>query len=324
MEQKTRFSCENCRFYTNNKTDFNRHVLTRKHEKNVKNVCEICGFLTNNKTDLERHKMTLKHKKNVSKRKWKQQNAFLCEYCNKEYKTSCGLWKHNKNCNDITGGALQHHIQPNSATKETTLKMQENNIIKIIVEQNQLLQQQIKELLPKIGNNNNSNNKININNIQIFLNEDCKDALNLTDFVNSLNITLEDLLFTKDKGLISSTQNVIVNGLKSIDRTKRPIHCIDEKRKIMYVKEDGKWDKDRENKRLKESIQTIAYQQSKKIPLWEEEHPQYKEKQNIYENYIKLVAETHKDINVDDSKMMETIIKTISKETKWESNGILQ
>ena len=350
------YHCTKCDYYSVKLSNFNKHCQTKKHnglpvdtkllpessqnKYEYKFNCEKCYYYTDDFSNFKKHNNSIKHREllldyGVGE---SSQKKYYCIKCNKKYKYKQGLYKHDKICigkicnNDETTTEMVQYIHKETVNIEELTKMimelhlqlkdkEIQNHKQLCELHQQLLEQkdkhhkEIMKILPNIGNNNN--NKYNI---QILLNEECKDALNLSEFVKSLPITIDDLIYTKNKGLIPSTQNVIVNGLKSIERTRRPIHCTDEKRKIMYIKEDGIWDKDNENKKLKETIQTIAFRQAKNISLWEKKYPTYMDKQDSYENYKKLIVATCKDVNVDDNKVMEPILKSIGKEAKWEDN----
>ena len=329
--KRVRFECKKCRYITNNNCEFNRHKLTRKHigcvkraelddAKRVGFACEKCCYITNNNYNFNRHILSLKH---ISLSNGATKTKYECQKCQKVYKYKQGLNKHNKACG-ISGNKIFEH----ELVGHINSTISDNELIKIIIEQNQILQQQVQEqnkqmqeqnkqileLIPKVGNNNNNKTKFNIN---LYLNTECKDAINLSEFIKSLKITLSDLTCTQNNGLLASTQNVIVNGLKSLEQTKRPIHCTDDKRKIMYVKEDGKWDKDNDNEKIKDSIKITALKQANNISLWEHENPEYVDKKEDFENYVKLMIETCKEVNVGE---MEPIVKSIGKETKIDIN----
>lgn len=282
--------------------------------------CNKCSYSTILKSNYKKHLLTIKHQIYTNENNLISKNIninYSCNICKKKYKTKSGMWKHTQTC---TVNELNNTMQ--TVNKEN---LPDNELIKLMIEQNFSLQQQLLDqqnkhheemlsIIPKVGNNNTNNN--NVNNIMVFLNEECKDAINLSEFIKMLPITLNDLLCTQNKGLVTSTQNIIVDGLKLMELTKRPIHCTDEKRKTMYIKEDGKWDKDGNNNKLKESIHSLASQQSKNLSIWEEEYPDYKDKQDTYEHYIKLVSETCKNIKNDDARCTDQILKSIGKETK--------
>ena len=291
---------------------------TKKNEKNsIKFYCEFCDFTCSAKCDWERHVLRQKHQKNENGNIWNQKNekkiffeTFTCDFCNKEYSHRSGLWKHQKKCKE------------------------ENKITDIMAEQNQMLMEQNKHLLEQhndlkiliidicknmkdmtVSNtfHNNSHNKTF--NLQVFLNETCKDAMNLTDFVNSLQIQLSDLEDVGKNGFVAGISNIILKNLRALDITQRPVHCSDQKREVIYVKDANEWHNDSkeqpENQKLKKAIKQIAHKNICMIPEWKTKYPDcvYSEstKSDLY-NHIMYEAMDHNEAN------SEKIIKRIAKE----------
>ncbi len=193
--------------------------------------------------------------------------------------------------------------------------VKENQDIKnILTDQNKTIieqQKTINELVPKVGNNNiiNSNNT---NNIVVMLNEKCKDALNLNEFIESLTITLEDLNITKDRGIVEGITNAFVKNLKQLEIHKRPLHCTDIKREVLYIKDNELWEKDTENEKIKQTINKIAHQQRQSIDTWLEANPMNQGKTE--EEYIKLVKNSTQSLQdtKDDNKIVKNICKEMS------------
>jgi hypothetical protein len=164
----------------------------------------------------------------------------------------------------------------------------------------------IQDMIPRMGNNNN--NRFNIN---VFLNEQCKDAINMSDFIESLQIQIEDLRYAKNNGLIEGISSVFVNGLKQLDTFKRPIHCTDMKRETLYIKDNDEWESGKG--RLRTAISDVANKERKAILEWEAENPTWGETEHGKDDYINLVKSVMTDVSQppDENK----IIKTIAKET---------
>jgi len=182
------------------------------------------------------------------------------------------------------------------------------------MEQNKTLQTQLIEMSKErnmvINNNNTTNNQFNL---QVFLNTECKDAIKLSDFVKSLNITVEDLEFTKNNGLIEGVSSIIVNNLKGMDVHKRPIHCTDAKRETMYVKND-EWEKDDDLTNIKKFIYLTSCYQIKRIQDWIDAHPGWETKEKLHTEYLALCKELYKNIENDDhahKKIIKGFIKNI-------------
>ena len=163
----------------------------------------------------------------------------------------------------------------------------------------------LKDVIPRIGNTT-INNKFNLH---IFLNEQCKDALNFTDFIETLALKNIDLDDTCDNSYVNGISNIIIRGLKDLDTYKRPIHCTDIKREILYIKDNDEWEKDNENKdKIKTAISNVAQKQVDKIKEWEDENPDWKNTSDGKERYIDMVS------NITTEQDTNRIIKAISKE----------
>lgn len=246
-------------------------------KKKVEYKCLKCNYITRNKKDYKRHLQTKKHLRLGDNGLKKTPNVdFVCLYCKKKYKTKCGLKKHMKKCNIDLNENVENRI-----TNPKTPKLQEDsamaNAIVKLVEQNQKLVEQNAEIMKcmkeqsKVTQNNTTNN-ISIN---FFLNEQCKNAMNLTDFINKLQVSLEDLQYSKNNGFIEGVTNIFTKQLQDLKPTERPIHCSDKKRLQFYVKDNDTWQKDENNKKIDETIYNIKMAQTKKLTEWEKLHPNY-------------------------------------------------
>jgi hypothetical protein len=240
------YNCKTCNFISSNKKDYNRHVLTIKHSKKM---IEEKGY-----------SVIQNYSKNVI-----QKPLFLCESCGKKYKYKSGLCKHQKKCKSKTQKVeVENAINLNTTMKAFIETQKEDN------KKNLEQMETFKNIIPKIGNT--YNNKLSIN---VYLNEKCKDAMNITDFVENLTISLEDLMYTKNHGFVKGISNIFVKQLQDMEPTQRPIHCSDKKRLQFYVKDENKWEKDRSHQKINSSIENIAVMQIKNIKAWEEQNPNY-------------------------------------------------
>ena len=270
--------------------------------------CEMCDYGCNKLFLWKQHEGTKKHqKKKCSKMLKKYAYEYTCK-CGKKYRHIQSFNRHERNC-----AANQYENQPSiSVDKEkeelrgmiTTLINQNNNIIM----ENQEIRNMVKDMIPRIGNTTTINNKFNL---QVFLNEECKDALNLTDFVETLKLELTDLNLTRENGYVIGIANIFLKGLKELDLHKRPIHCCDIKRDILYVKDNDTWEKDNKDK-MKEAITTVAKKQVDKIKEWELNNPDWKESDSGKQMYLEMVSNIIG--SEDDEKDNNKIIKTIAKE----------
>jgi len=277
---------------------------SKSSKSSKKYYCNFCDYNASQKSNYDKHLSTKRHNKNVSrnchetvtKRHEKVVTQFICEKCDKIYKSRNGLWYHQKKCksNEIINVQSSKKVLKSSEVepqwkqirdlnnqiiemKDEKLKMKDE-IIKSLEKTNEKLAEMCTQVAKTNATTNNYNNCGNQNiSIKVFLNENCKDALNLKDFVNNIKITLEDLEYTKDNGYINGVTNIIKKQLKDLKPTERPIHCSDNKRLKFYVKENNKWEKDKDNKKLDETIRDVKLKQCKTITEWEKLNPTYKE-----------------------------------------------
>ena len=226
---------------------------TKKFEKgSEKYSCKKCNYYTNRKSQYERHLQTKKHFGNMETN-WKQKKTHICP-CGKEYQTRSGLFKHKKTC--TYKHEEQNEVQDTEVPDTPTL----TSLLMKLIETNEDLKEQIIDLAskPRTINNNSNNKTFNLNN---FLNVDCKDAMNLSDFLETIEYTFKDLLYLGEKGFVKSIENTFVKQLGDMEQTKRPIHCTDKKRKTMYVKDEDSWEKDNDNEKIASAIKTMNKKQ---------------------------------------------------------------
>ena len=202
-----------------------------------------------------------------------------------------------------------------------TTKDKDDIIIKLLKD-NEEIRQILKEVIPKMGNNttinNNNNNTTNNNtlnnfNLNFFLNEQCKDALNISEFVESLKITFEDLLYSKKNGLVQGISNVMIRGLKELDIYKRPIHCTDKKRETMYIKDKEKWEKDDTHEIMKNTIEMVADKERNALQIWTDENPDWMETEQKQIAYLTMLRNISEPIE-DEEKNGRKIIRAVSRE----------
>jgi len=258
--------------------------------------CNFCDYGTNKKSSYTDHLCSVKHQKSINGKQNIKQNPqkicseFICKNCNKKYKDNSGLWRHKKKC-----------------------------------KQNQDLQKQMLEVC-KNGTNNTTNNNTNNNshnktfNLQFFLNETCKDAMNIMDFVESIKVQLCDLEKVGQIGYVEGISNIIVKNLNSLDETKRPVHCTDVKREVLYVKDENKWEKENNDKqKLRKVIKEVAYKNSKMLKEYKTKHPDCdKGDSKFSDQYNKLIIEAMGGKGDNDLEKEDKIIKNIAKEVTIE------
>jgi len=218
--------------------------------------------------------MTTKHQNNANSytKIPKNPKKFICE-CGKKYTYRQGLYTHKQKCNFIEEEEKNVDVEIN--VEEIDYKKMFLEMMKLQEKQHDMIAQQqntINEMIPKIGNNNTTNN--NQFNLQMFLNEDCKNAQNITDFMKSIQVNLNDLIQTGKLGYVEGMSRIFVKALKDMDVTERPFHCTDIKRETVYIKDQDKWSKDEDDKiKIKRTIRNIENKNFRMIPKWQEENP---------------------------------------------------
>jgi hypothetical protein len=306
--------------------------------KNIfKFICKCCDFGCSKKGDWSRHILTSKHKNNDKTMTNEDKITSITSYlfqcgCGKIYKHRQGLWSHKKTCqkftkksdtnenesksnfdcvNDTSNNVIIELLKQNSEFKELLIDQHKQHI-----ESNKQMVEKIVDLAGKTGSyNTNCNNKTF--NLQVFLNEQCKDALNITDFVSQIKLQLSDLDMIGRVGYTEGMSKIIVRNLKELDVSKRPIHCSDLKREILYVKDQNAWEKENgENVKIKRAIKFIESKNVKQIPQWVEVNPDsedYDSKKHLEYHNI-MIESMGGSTNEDDNKKHERIIRNIAKE----------
>jgi hypothetical protein len=242
---------------------------------------------------------------NETKKVPKSSVKFQC-HCNLFFNSRTTLWRHKKNCINTTENTII-----------TNNKLTDDNLIVMLINECKDIRDENKELIKiiKSGTHNiNSNNKTF--NLNFFLNETCKDAMNITDFVNSIKIQLSDLENVGKIGYVEGISNIINTNLKALDVTQRPIHCTDKKREVLYIKDENKWEKENENKTIiRTAIKQISHKNSKMVQLFKEAHPDCGKSISKYsDQYNKIIIEAMGGQGDNDFEKENKIIRNISKE----------
>ena len=316
----TKFCCKLCDYNTSKKGNYDKHLLTTKHKSCVKLehnfCCNLCDYSTSCSSSYNKHLMTSKHKmKQIVK-----QNVTETCICGKKFNNRTTLWRHKKSCETINGNNPIIMVSELSENSILEIVKQNQEFKQLIVEQNQKLidqNQKLIELAEKpstIINSTVNKNKFNLN---IFLNEKCKDAMNITDFVSSLSLKLDDLENTGKRGFVEGISRIFIKGLKDLDIYKRPIHCSDIKRETMYVKDQNIWEKEKDEKtKIHKTIRQIAHKNTLQIPIWIEEHPKCEDYYSkVNDQYLQIVNESMGGIDDEETnKYYNKIVKNVSKE----------
>lgn len=290
--------------------------MSQKVAKNF--YCENCDYATTNKFDWKKHISTTKHKNGNKMVTFTKK--FICKNCKKTYKFKSGLSRHKKKCFANSENIILSVKKKSRLTNNGNKPNGENELsetIKLMAQtvarQGNILEKLIEsqnEMIPKLGNNNNNNVSINI-----FLNKKCTDAMNLTDFVNNIKISLEDLKYTNEHGYVKGISNIFQKNLTDLKATERPIHCSDKKRLQFYVKDEDKWEKDISHTKINKGIETVGKQQILQIKEWEKKHPDFLEHEEQYMEWNKMVSNIMGgETKFKRDKNIENIKKNISTE----------
>jgi len=304
-----KFECKNCDYYTCNKKDYAKHISTQKHK-----------ILTNDLQEIPKNPNMMITENNI------------CE-CGNVYKHRQSLYKHRKYCEIIKKcDIINKSSNTNIASKNNDINVNhinfDTNVVLELVQKNQEFQKEMfldmqKQMFDfmkdKIGDNNSTNIMNNSNNktfnLQFFLNETCKDAMNISDFVESVKLQVSDLENVGKVGYIEGISNIIIKNLKALDVNKRPVHCADQKREVMYVKDENTWEKEDEaNNKLRKAIRMIAHKNICMFKDFREKYPdceEYDSKKNS--QYNKIVYESMGGKGDNDYEKDTKIIKKIAK-----------
>jgi len=274
-----KFYCKKCDYGTCKKSSFDSHTLSAKHNKSTfSNLCQpkFCQIMPSKLT---------------------------CQNCNKEYKDRTGLWRHKQKCSET-------NIE---IKKDDTLD--KDKIIMMLIKDNSDFKNLMMEVI-KNGTHNTTNTHTNSHNkafnLNFFLNETCKDAMNIMDFVDSIKLQLCDLERVGELGFVDGISNIIIKNLKELDVTERPIHCTDKKREVLYVKDEDKWEKDEEKNKMKKAIKRVANKNIRLLPSFKEKYPDCnKSTSNHSDKYNKIIVESMDTDADNENKIIANISKSV-------------
>ena len=293
-----KYTCSHCDYKCSKYSDYVKHKATRKHKVATMEILEI--------PNIAHH---------------------ICCTCDKNFKTYSGLWKHSHKC-------LPPQKQPVSSIQTSSEDMQATLILELIkqnqefkdllIQQSNQMIEQNKTIIEVAKNSNVNNNTIHTNshnktfNLQVFLNETCKDAMNMKDFIKSLELSMFELERMGEIGFAEGVSKLFVDRLNSLDITKRPIHCSDVKREIIHIKDDNKWERDNANlDRLRKIIKQITHKNILKVDDWKKANPgctEYNSRKN--DQYLKLTMEAIGPVDEDDVKRdFGKIIRRVAENT---------
>ena len=285
--------------------------------------CISCDIKCTKKNDWARHILTQKHIGNTSTTINSAKVDFVCDNCTKIYKSRKGLWSHKKTCISTINDSIENVSQIEEKDKVIELLIKENsefkNIVLEMVKSNGELQKQMLDVCKNTNSNNvntiNSHNNNKTFNLQFFLNEQCKDAMNISEFVNTFDLQLEDLESVGELGYVEGMTKIIVDKLNSMDIYKRPMHCSDAKRETLYIKDENVWAKEeRNNPKLRQAIKTVTFRNMKQVKKWSDKYPEsLNNESRLNDKYMMLVIQsTGGNGAITDSE--NKIIRRITKE----------
>ena len=318
-----KFLCETCNYITSKQNDYSKHLLTAKHERLTKMANKkslenetiyacICGKKYKHLSSLSKHKKNCEYSdyfQENEKHEKHEKHDYLDISGNNEIISIISSDEINNNDENIDkNGLIIQLIKENKEIQKTIIK-QNATFIEQQELHNKSLTEKLNSITPVISNttNNTMNNNYNIN---LFLNEQCKDALNIMDFVNSLTIEMKDLENTGSRGFVEGMSNIIVKAIQDLDITKRPIHCTDSKKEILYVKDNEIWEQDNNKEKIKEAIQHIKQNNVRKLAEWVIANP---ECENMDSPLNKIYTDILNQTIITNDKNISKVIKNVSK-----------
>jgi hypothetical protein len=278
--------------------------------------CEICDYGTSKKSSYDDHLLSAKHAKSTISNDTfgKFCPKFICKNCDKIYKDNSGLWRHNKS------NKCQKHV--NTIIEEKGIEPNVTELLLKLLQENMEIQKQLimQSKEPTIINNNTTNNHFNLN---VYLNETCKDAINLKEFVDGLEVKLKDLEDTARLGYTEGVSRIFIKGLNELEVNKRPIHCSDLKRETLYIKNENMWHKeDSTRSQLTAAIKRISKKNMMQIFEWQKKYPNYNDPSSgENDKYQKMIYNAMSGISTEEQENnMEKIIRNVIKETVIEKS----
>ena len=280
-----------------------------------KYICKVCDYECSKQSILNKHYLTRKHINLTNPNSKITLNKIYKCYCGKEYKHHSTLCNHKKKCyyKESEDKVINTIDEKKNDYKELVMKLiVENQEIKnVMCKENQELRKQITDMIPLIGNNNNNTNNVKQKfNINVFLNEKCKDAISMDQFIDTIDVSIKNLLTTKDKGLGEGLSSIIIDNMNKLSLYERPMHCTDKKRETMYIK-NQEWTKDDKQEHIDNLLKCVENKQMKNIKVWMDKHPNFMENEKLQEEYIKLVKNSTSSIKDCKEKAIKKVCEKV-------------
>jgi len=344
------YECYLCDYVTSAPKDYHKHCLTKKHldrqdsgtngedkspkiPKPTKNYeCELCNYTTTNAKDYNKHLSTSKHQ---DKANGNTTNDYKCD-CGRYYMSYGSLWRHKKVCNIAENTINENTKLSNTLSVELVIELVKNNkeLQELMREDRKMFMEEIRQLKqgtygnlanpPFVQNANTISNTSNNFNLNFFLNEQCKNAINLSDFINSLVVTAQDFERTGKVGFVEGISKIFLNGLRALDVYSRPIHCTDLKRESIYVKQDNVWVKeDSEKTHLNTAVKQLARKNLRQLVTWKAENPDCLDTSTPASDLLVTFSQTALGGigEQEDAKFRSAIIKNIVKDVVIDKTG---
>ena len=297
-----------------------------------KHFCEICHYRCNKYSDMQKHFKTIKHLDNMDNKNSPELaidkmpsviEQFICE-CGKKYMYKSGLCKHKQKCNYVNEPIKEDEKKDLNLEMVMELIKQNQEFKELIIDQNKT----IMDLSTRTNNitNNNNNNTINNNNqnfnLNFFLNNTCKDAMNMSEFIENLDVNFNDIEYIGRNGYVNGMTNMILSRIKDMDVTKRPLHCTDLKRETMYIKDNDEWNKDTpDNTQLRNMVKIVAKHNQYQFPLWREKHPASDDmNSSTFEFSLKMIQNILGDVGEEHIKLDNKVMRNLSKHILVDKN----
>ena len=300
-------------------------ITNDKSKCSKKFYCIQCDYYTSRLSQFNRHLLTAKHKMIINDNNIVPDKNLQCK-CGKIYKYMSGLSRHKKQCNqkmELSEPNLELTLLSEN-NEEFPIISQELIIEMVKKQQDQIFElthdlkeahKTITDLIPKIGNHNTTNNVKQRFNINVFLNEKCKDAISMDQFIEKIEISMKNLLTTKDKGLSEGITNIIIDNMNKLSLYERPMHCTDKKRETLYIKND-EWEKDERKELINNLLKKVEHKQMKNIKQWTDKHPNYMEDDKLQDEYINLVRKCTSSVEECKEKVIKKVCDNVYLEDK--------
>jgi hypothetical protein len=335
-------NCCYCHYNCSKLSDLNKHLLTAKHKKKLEEInmnqknpqkspnynCSHCNFVTKKLSAFNKHIITVKHKHNINFiNAFENDIKYNCNYCDKKYNKKNSCIKHQQIC------MSKNSIKETVVTSNNEITCNNDIINRLILENQELrnfMTEQNKEFMKTITdltknnhiiNNNTINGNVNNNkfNINLFLNEKCKDAMNFSEFIENIEVSHEDLENNAQLGFVNGISKIIIDNLKQLSIYDRPIHCSDVKRETMYIKDENKWEKEEDTKKLKNAIQEVSRKSMISLVEWQDTNPDFQDMDSEFSNKCitmtqQCIAGSNRDV------YYPKVIRSLAKETMIEKN----